>query len=87
MKRTTNEVPTPLKQGDLDRLCGVYAIINAIRQADKIEALPKTAPRLLFETAICYLSKKNILGEAIEYGLNSKRFRKVAMRLIKRANE
>lgn len=77
----------PYDQGELDYLCGVYSIVNAIRLAR--EANAPMAPRhtkLLFEQAIDFLFQKNALHPAVIDGITIRRWRKLAVLLAKKAS-
>lgn len=75
-----------LKQGDLDKLCGVYAIINAIRLGASSEILNKKTQRELMRSALQYLSKREMLQETLRYGMSSRNFVKLADKLLERSN-
>ena len=75
-----------LKQGDLDKLCGVYAIINAIRLGASSEILNKKIQRELMRSALQYLCKREMLQETLRYGMSSRNFSKLADKLLERSN-
>ncbi|MEL6413556.1 MAG: hypothetical protein AAFQ15_01290 [Pseudomonadota bacterium] len=75
-----------LKQGDLDKLCGIYAIINAIRLGASSEIMNKKTQRELMRSALQYLSKREMLQETLRYGMSSGNFIKLANRLLERLN-
>jgi hypothetical protein len=55
----SRQVPPPLRQGDLDALCGIYAIINAMRLAARgHEAVGELNWRLLFEKLVFEADRK-----------------------------
>lgn len=75
-RTNTNKVgylPRPLRQGHLDRLCGVYAIINACRH---VCASPEINKRLgrweLFSVLADALEKRGKLATVICYGKSVK---------------
>lgn len=53
----------PLQQGQLDGLCGIYAVINAVNYVHG--ALRKPANTALFEACLQYLSSRRCLIERI----------------------
>ena len=83
------KIDTPaiaLKQGDLDELCGIYAILNAIRLAVSQDAINTRKQRSLIKTALQYLSKREMLQETLLYGMSSRNFVKLANKLVERSN-
>ncbi|MHA7858776.1 MAG: cysteine peptidase family C39 domain-containing protein [Henriciella sp.] len=75
-----------LKQGDLDKLCGIYAIINAIRLGASPEIINKKTQRELMRSALQYLSKREMLQETLRNGMSSRNFIKLADKLLERSN-
>lgn len=75
----------PLQQGELDKLCGVYAAINAIKVAD--DRTGKRVGSLLFTCAISYLVEKGQLEEAVTSGMGHKRQRLITEYLLKTYNQ
>ena len=59
----------PLRQGQLDALCGVYALLNASRLADPT-ALPPRVCKLLFREGMDWLYGKKAFPEALYEGLS-----------------
>ena len=55
----------PEEQGDLDRLCGVYCIINAVEKIIRSDKHRKT----LFKKAISYLNDNEKLIRALTIGI------------------
>ena len=72
MPRRTALVPS--QQGDLDGLCGIYALINAIRLATEADTreFPDTAWQELFCTLL--LEADAVVGtvEAVGLGIDTK---------------
>ncbi|QYE35229.1 hypothetical protein KZX46_04300 [Polymorphobacter sp. PAMC 29334] len=71
LARATRELK-PLEQGDLDGLCGLYAIINALR----IAVYPNRiiSSRMcgqLLDCGLAFLGRKRKLREAIVYGMDN----------------
>ena len=57
----------PVRQGGLDGLCGLYAVINA---CNNLKMNLGHAERMkLFELGICYLDEKNILKNTMVSGM------------------
>lgn len=57
---------TPLFQGELDGLCGLYAVLNAF---DLVVSLNDTHRKALFDAGITYLHQRKILKNAIINGM------------------
>ena len=69
----------PLQQGRLDGLCGVYAIVNAVRLiADAQSRLTLAMSQDLFGTLIDILADDGKLQKAMTDGVPPKRLRKLA---------
>lgn len=60
----------PLRQGELDGLCGLYAIINAIRLSVHPHRLRKAEVRSLFESGLKVLTKTRRLRYIIAGGMD-----------------
>lgn len=68
----------PFRQGDLDSLCGVYAVINATRLL--CPEISHADVAALFGTLIGALSRRRIrLTDAVAYGLNIRTVRALAL--------
>lgn len=70
----------PLQQGECDYLCGVYAVINAIRLAsypDEVDA------QELFDAAIDHLIAKDRLADVMRYGMGTAVWRRLLRNLVK----
>lgn len=77
----------PFHQGDLDTLCGLYAIINGLRLASEdIQPLTMRESRKLFAAGIAYLDRKKGLYEAVTDGLYVRRYLALARCLAKLAS-
>jgi hypothetical protein len=78
---------TPLTQGKLDGLCGVYSIINAIRvlRYPIAPLSPKTAKRL-FEAGTASLSQKGLLDASLVDGMAIRHWKLLAALLTKLAS-
>jgi hypothetical protein len=62
--------PTPFEQGDLDGLCGVYAVINAVRLAAyPHRRLPTAECRGLFAALLAELAEEGRLRGFVTHGL------------------
>ncbi|MBS3652411.1 hypothetical protein KEU06_27865 [Pseudaminobacter sp. 19-2017] len=70
----------PFKQGQLDGLCGIYAIINAIRIALGAEEkrFRRSDWEELFYVLLCAVDEEIGAVKAVSYGLSAKSFRKAA---------
>ncbi|MEO5937714.1 MAG: hypothetical protein ABIQ43_01745, partial [Sphingomonas sp.] len=75
----------PFRQGDLDSLCGLYAILNGMRLV-----LPPDLPitkldcRQLFREGLAFL-QENDCGDAARHGIPSKDWHALARFLLKHA--
>ena len=65
-----DEEPKPLRQGDLDGLCGLYALINAARRA--APSLPPEACKDLFRESLEWLQANGHLPEAFHRRIRAK---------------
>lgn len=64
----------PLQQGDLDYLCGVYAIVNALRLAvGRGRGLDSGAWDQLFRQLVLRLDQNGLMHEAMTWGLGVRR--------------
>jgi len=73
----------PLQQGDLDRLCGLYAIINAIRLALYPQyKLGRRQLRILFDEGIAFLSRTRSLKAAASSGMYEAHWSKLCQHLL-----
>jgi hypothetical protein len=73
----------PLQQGDLDRLCGLYAIINAIRLALYPQhKLSRRQLRILFDEGIAFLSRTRSLKAAASSGMYEAQWSKLCQHLL-----
>jgi len=61
----------PFGQGRLDRLCGLYAIVNALRLAVPTSARES---RTLFEAGIAFLEDKGWLSAVLVEGMPTRQF-------------
>jgi hypothetical protein len=61
-----------IRQGDLDGLCGVYSIINAL---SVISDFNQTKRQDLFYSLVNKLNHKYDLAEIIRYGMDNRKFR------------
>ena len=77
----------PLAQGDLDHLCGIYAIINALRLARQpLAPMSLAKSRQLFDDAIGFLAELNILHAALVNGISARNWKLLAAFLASRAS-
>ena len=76
----------PYSQGDLDYLCGVYSIINAIRLVlQPIEPVSKAKSRALFDDSIEFLRQNAALEPALTNGISIRRWQQLAAFVADRA--
>ena len=76
----------PYAQGELDSLCGLYSIINAIRLVRYPEAPVSAAKsRSLFEAGIEFLRQNDSLYPALVNGINIRRWKLLAALLAEQA--
>jgi hypothetical protein len=76
----------PCAQGDLDYLCGVYSIINAVRLVmQPIKPVSKSKSRALFEDSIEFLRQHASLDPALTNGISIKRWKQLAVFVAARA--
>src|SRR5215217_8060475 len=79
---TAAVVPKPFEQGDLDGLCGVYAVVNAARlAAHPHRRLPAAECRELFAALLAELAEEGRLRGFVAHGLGTR----VLARLLRRA--
>lgn len=80
-------VLTPLRQGDLDRLCGLYAVINAIQLALYPQhRLTRGQLRVLFDEGIAFLSHARSLKSAASNGMYVAHWSKLCEHLLATAS-
>lgn len=78
----------PMQQGELDKLCGIYAVINAIRLAAEASTpLNMPACRTLFAAGVEFMTSLELLDEAAVDGISHKHWRRLVKRLIKSASD
>lgn len=66
-------VPRPYKQGNLDSLCGIYAIINACRHAcASLETKKQLGSWELFTVLVDALEERGKLTTVLCYGISAK---------------
>ena len=86
-KTKRNKIPKPFQQGDLDALCGVYALINALRLGNQTLTHPKRIDwEALFAAILQDIAKKSILANAAIWGLSAAQLRgrvRIAHRWLK----
>lgn len=77
----------PRFQGELDSLCGLYSIINAIRLAAYPKRLNSEIQADLFTAGVEYLGRHGLLVEVLTGGMSYSVLRRVARRLVKIARK
>jgi hypothetical protein len=68
-------LPAPFQQGNLDGLCGVYAIINAARLLAQRRRLPRAVWLELFEALTERLQDDGVLSDAVPHGIATRQLR------------
>jgi len=77
---------SPLLQGDLDGLCGLYAVINAIRLACAPDRpITHREAEVLFSSGVKHLRREYNLSTALHRGMPRKQQRKLAKALLRSA--
>ncbi|NIZ61693.1 hypothetical protein DL239_11990 [Sedimentitalea sp. CY04] len=77
----------PFNQGELDGLCGLYAIINAIRLAyAPSQKLETSEAGHMFAEGVGFLSHRGWLGSSVKNGMSKKRQSELAEMLAVCAN-
>lgn len=77
----------PYRQGDLDELCGLYAIVNAIRLAEyPRRKLSRADSRLLFYRGLKFLERRGY-GDAPRVGIGTELWTKLARHLLRYARK
>lgn len=71
---------SPVQQGGIDRLCGLYSIINAIAYVDPYAYRMR---QQLFDTGVRYLMKRNKLGPVMLGGMKPKLWIKLTKYLLR----
>ncbi|MGV8838830.1 MAG: hypothetical protein ACWA6X_00855 [Bauldia sp.] len=61
----------PLRQGDLDSLCGVYALVNAVRKSAHEHGLGDREAKELFDLLIDARHEKQKVAESVTLGIFS----------------
>ena len=78
----------PLRQGELDFLCGLYAPINALRLALADRApLSSKAYKALFAEGVRYLDRKDGLHQSLTWGMDLRRRYALACHLAERSSD
>lgn len=77
----------PYMQGELDSLCGLYSIINAIRLVlQPIAPVSSAKSSQLFEAGIEFLRQHDCLDPALVNGINIRRWKLLAALLAEQAS-
>ena len=77
----------PYAQGELDSLCGLYSIINAIRLVlYPVAPVSSAKSRSLFEAGIGFLRQNGSLDPALVNGINIRRWKLLAALLAEQAS-
>jgi hypothetical protein len=78
---------TPLRQGSLDSLCGLYALINAVRLLLYPVQPPHHRLVELFDVGLAELQRCRATGNGITLGIDEAEWLQVAAAVVTRANE
>jgi hypothetical protein len=74
---------TPFRQGDLDSLCGLYAIVNGMRLAlPPDRSIAKADTRQLFRAGLKFLEDHDC-GDAARHGIPTEDWHALARHLLK----
>ncbi|MFC3423759.1 hypothetical protein [Rhizorhabdus histidinilytica] len=77
----------PLRQGELDLLCGILSPLNAIRLALHATApLSRAGSKRLFEAGVRFLHGKSGGPEAVYAGMGTRRWHQIAKCMAERAS-
>jgi hypothetical protein len=78
---------TPLHQGDLSNLCGLYSVLNAVQLA--CWRFPPTNEQLrdLLKFGFRYLSKRRLLARVVAFGMDQDVWTELGTALIDYSNE
>ena len=78
----------PVTQGDLDGLCGLYCLINAIRIVTAPhKELKRGEVRALFTAGVRYLARQGDLAEAVHSCVGERKWPGLARCLVRTAQE
>lgn len=80
--RPSKRALAPLRQGDLDSLCGVYAIVNAVRKSAHGHGLRRNEWKELFNLLIDAQEESGTAVESVTAGIFSKPLWKLARRAV-----
>lgn len=87
---TLNEavrVLTPYRQGDLDALCGLYAIINAVQLAVYPRRLTRAERRALFARGLDLLDSRGALFDSATDGMALRPWHRLCRAMIEAGGE
>lgn len=78
---------TPLRQGDLSNLCGLYSILNAVQLA--CWRVPPSSEQLreLLKFGVRYLTKRRLLAHVMALGMDQEVWVELGSALINHSNE
>lgn len=78
---------TPLRQGDLSNLCGLYSVLNAVRLA--CWRVPPTEDQLraLLQFGLRYLNQRRALARVVQTGMHQDLWVELGTALINYAND
>ena len=78
---------SPLRQGDISNLCGLYSVLNAVQLACWRNPPTNDQLRDLLTFGFQYLTKRRLLAQAVAFGLDEGAWIELGRALIDRANE
>lgn len=82
MKLAAANILYPLQQGELDGLCGLYAIVNAMRLAvHSHQPLTDAQTDKLFAAGVTWLDKRTLLATVVRSGMSQRVWRELMAHL------
>lgn len=85
MKLAAADMLYPLQQGELDGLCGLYAIINAMRLAVCFhQPLTDAQTDKLFAAGVTWLDRRSLLAAVVRSGMSQRVWRELMAYLATR---
>lgn len=78
----------PYRQGDLDSLCGLYAVVNALRVAvAPARVMERREAHGLFVAGLAYLNRRSMLHEVGAAGMSPATLHRLAVHLSAEASQ
>ncbi len=76
---------TPRRQGELDCLCGLYSILNALRLAAYPRRISADVQAELFAAGVTYLNRHDLLNTVLVGGICYDNLRNMARFIVRKA--